>query len=182
MFHHIDQTLGIELPWSENLANTYARYTETLDSCYDLIRSPQCIPWSPPLEIKPVTTDCRAETLQLSQLFMLYISDAKLTIHGNCIANVSCKLHPYFLQRTWSPPEPRLPRRIRNTHPCNYYDLKGKDIDVYFYFLIVELYCELNYHDLNNPANTYAWHMETLDSWFHMSCVGICQIVLVIVI
>ena len=50
----------IELPWPENSANTYARLTETLDSCFDLIRSrQQCIPWSPPLEIEPVTTDCR---------------------------------------------------------------------------------------------------------------------------
>ena len=33
--------LWIELPWSENPANTYAQYTETLDSCFDLIRSHQ---------------------------------------------------------------------------------------------------------------------------------------------
>ena len=44
--------------------------------------------------------------------------------------NVSCKLHLYSLQRTWSPPGPRLPKRIGNTHPPNYYDLKGKDIDI----------------------------------------------------
>ena len=56
--------LWIELPWPENPANTYARHTETLDSCFDLIRSHQeCIPWSPPLEVKPATTDCRAEKL-----------------------------------------------------------------------------------------------------------------------
>ena len=48
--------------------------------------------------------------------------------------NVSCKLHPYSLQRTRSPPGSCLPKRIRNTYPRNYYDLKGKDIDVYFYF------------------------------------------------
>ena len=42
--------------------------------------------------------------------------------------NVSCKLHPYSLQRTWSPPGPRLPRRIGNTHLRNFYNLKGKDI------------------------------------------------------
>ena len=30
--------------------------------------------------------------------------------------NVSCKLYPYSLQRTRSPPGPRLPRRIGNTH------------------------------------------------------------------
>ena len=44
--------------------------------------------------------------------------------------NMSCKLHPYSLQRTWSPPGPCLPRRIGNMHPHNYYNLKGKDIDV----------------------------------------------------
>ena len=40
--------LWIELP--ENPANTYERHTETLDGCFDLIRShQQYIPWSPPL-------------------------------------------------------------------------------------------------------------------------------------
>ena len=49
--------LWIELPWTENPANTYARYTEILDSCFDLIRSyQQCIPWSPSLEIQLATT------------------------------------------------------------------------------------------------------------------------------
>ena len=51
--------------------------------------------------------------------------------------NVSCKLHPYSLQRTRSPPGPRLPKRIRNTKTRNYYDLKGKDIDVYFSYLSI---------------------------------------------
>ena len=75
----------IELPWPENPANTYARHTETLDSCFDLIRShQQCILWSPPLEIKPATTDFRAETLQLSYQYLSHTSDAKLTRHGNC--------------------------------------------------------------------------------------------------
>ena len=48
--------------------------------------------------------------------------------------NVSCKLYSYSLRRTWSPPGPRLPKGIRNTHPCNYYDFKGKDIDLHFLF------------------------------------------------
>ena len=48
--------------------------------------------------------------------------------------NVSYKLHLYSLQRTWSPPGPRLPKRIRNMHPRNYYEFKGKDTDVYFFF------------------------------------------------
>ena len=42
--------LWIELPWPENLVNTYTRHMETQDSCFDLIRShKQCIRWSPPL-------------------------------------------------------------------------------------------------------------------------------------
>ena len=48
--------------------------------------------------------------------------------------NVSCKLHLYFLQRTQSPPGPCLPKRIWNMHPSNYYDLKGKDLDLHFLF------------------------------------------------
>ena len=48
--------------------------------------------------------------------------------------NVFCKSYPYSLQRTRSPPGPRLPRRIGNTHPRNYYNLKGKVIDVHFLF------------------------------------------------
>ena len=49
--------------------------------------------------------------------------------------NVSCKLHLYSLQRTRSPPGPHLPKTIRNIHLRNYYDLKGKDIDLHFLFL-----------------------------------------------
>ena len=54
--------------------------------------------------------------------------------------NVSCKSHPYTLQRTQSPSGPRLPKRIGNTHPCNYHNLTGKDIDVHFLFIQVN--CE----------------------------------------
>ena len=35
--------------------------------------------------------------------------------------NVFCKLHPYSFQRTRSPPGPRLPKKLRSTHPRNYY-------------------------------------------------------------
>ena len=62
----------------QKIWQTLTWHRETLDCCFDLIRShQQCIPWSPPLEIKPVTIDCRAKTLQLSQLFTLHTSDAK---------------------------------------------------------------------------------------------------------
>ena len=90
--------------------------------------------------------------------------------------NVSCKLHLYSLQRTRSPPEPRLPKRIRNTHPRNYYDLRGKDIDLYFLFLSrgIILWIELPWPE--NSMNTYAGHSETLDSCFdlirsHQQCI-----------
>ena len=80
--------MWFKLPWPENPANTYSRHTETLDSCFNLIRShQQCIPWSPPLEIEAATTDCRAESLLLSHESILHTSDAKLTSHCNCAAN-----------------------------------------------------------------------------------------------
>ena len=88
--------LWIELPWPENPTNTYAWHTETLDSCFDLIKShEQCIPWSLLLETEPATTDCRAKTLQLSQQFISHTSDVKLTSHRNCAANhdITYKTH-----------------------------------------------------------------------------------------
>ena len=52
-----------------------AQHREPLDSYFDLIRShQQCIPWSPPLEIKPAITECRAETLPLSYRSTLHVS------------------------------------------------------------------------------------------------------------
>ena len=80
--------LWIELPRPENPVNTYSRYMEIRDSCFDLIRShQQCILWSPPQEIEPATTDCRAKTLWLSHPAISYTSDAKITSHGNYAAN-----------------------------------------------------------------------------------------------
>ena len=48
--------------------------------------------------------------------------------------NMSCKLHPFSLQRTRWSPGPRLDKRFRNTHLRKYYDLKGKDRDLHFLF------------------------------------------------
>ena len=54
--------LWIELPWPENLPNTYARHTETLDSCFDLMRFyQQSIPWPSPLDC---WLSCRVSALQ----------------------------------------------------------------------------------------------------------------------
>ena len=65
------------------------------------------------LEIEPATTECRPETLPLSHLSTSHISNQQIMIIARPInRNVSCKLHPYSLQRTRSPPEPRLPRGI----------------------------------------------------------------------
>ena len=59
-------------------------------------------------------------------------------LHGQLTVNVSCKLHPYSLHKTRSLPGPHLPKRIRNMHPHNYYDLKGKDID------LASFVCDMN--------------------------------------
>ena len=69
--------LWIEWLWPENSANLYARHTETLDSCFDLIMfHQQCIPWSLPLDIEPATTDCRAKILWLRHQLISHTSDA----------------------------------------------------------------------------------------------------------
>ena len=114
-------------------------HTETLDSCFDLIRSyQQRIPGSPPLEIEPVTIECRAKTLPLSYSphhTQVMPNQLVMVIAWPINLNVSCKLHLYSLQRTQSPPGPCLPRRIGDIYPHNYHNLKVKDIDVHFSFI-----------------------------------------------
>ena len=115
------------------------------------------------------------------------------------------QLHPYSLQSTRSPPGPRLPKRIGNTHPRNYFNLKSKEIDVHFLFQVEELYCKLNYHDqkirqtLAHGIQNY-WtaastlfglissvyrdfphrrtnnKLETAVHWFRMSYASVCRI------
>ena len=36
------------------------------------------------------------------------------------------------------PPGPRLPKKLRNTHPRDYYDLKGKGIDAHIFSKVEE--------------------------------------------
>ena len=84
--------------------------------------------------------------------------------------NMSPKFFPYSLRGT------RLPKRIRNAHPRNYYDIEGKDIDVYFSFLSWGIIFWIEWPWPENPMNTYAWHTETLDSCFnfirsHQQCI-----------
>ena len=114
--------MWIKLPRPENPVNTCTRHKETLDSCFNLIRSHQKhLPISPSLEIKPATIE--------TKLYQWATNSLRTEVTSNHLAmviawpinlNVSCKLHPYSLQRIRSPPRPRLPRRIRNTHPRNY--------------------------------------------------------------
>ena len=57
----------------------------TLNSCFERIRShQQSVPLSPPQDIEPGTTDCRAETLPPSQRISPQPSDAKFTSHRKC--------------------------------------------------------------------------------------------------
>ena len=87
--------------------------------------------------VVPATTDCRAETLRLTNTpYRTQVAPNQLVmvIARPINVNLSCKLHPYPLQKTRSPPGPRLPRRIGNTHPCNYDELKRKNIHVHFLF------------------------------------------------
>ena len=79
-FSFLNKYLNCELNYHDQKiqTNTCAQHTETLESCFDLIRSyQQCIPWSPTLEIEPTTRECRAETLPLSRQFTLHTCDAK---------------------------------------------------------------------------------------------------------
>ena len=47
------------------------------------------------MEIEPATTDCSAETLQLSHQFISHIIDAKLASHGNCTGNKGFEIYPW---------------------------------------------------------------------------------------
>ena len=78
----------------------YAAY-ETLDSGFDLIRSQQqCISWSPPLEIKPATTETSAETLRLGNRSTSHTSDAnnkvKAAVQCSGGDRVLCRDQKYF--------------------------------------------------------------------------------------
>ena len=108
-----------------------------------------------------LTSDPHYAQVTLNQLVML--------IAWSITLNVSCRLRPYSLQRTRSPPGPRLPKRIRNTHPRNYCDLKGGQGYRSTFSLLsrgIILWIELPRPE--NPANTCARHTETLDSGFDL--------------
>ena len=142
--------MWIELPESENPVNTYARQHWTAISTLSGLIS--CVY----RDLHHWRSNQRSQIAE-PKLYNWAISSYRTSVMPNLLVmvvtqpvnlNVSWKLHSYSLLRTRSPPGLRLPKRIRNTHPRNFYDLKGKDIDLHFlFFLIEELYCELNYHD-----------------------------------
>ena len=131
-------TFWIDQSWPENLGTTCVQHRGTLDSCFDVIRShQQCIPCSPPLEIKTATTECRTETLPLSHhphRTQLTPNQLVKVIARRINPNVSCKLQMHSVHWTRSTLLPRLSRRIGNTHPRNYYSHKGKAIYEHFLF------------------------------------------------
>ena len=108
-------------------------HTETLDSCFNLIRShQQDTPCSLPLEIEPATTEPKLYHWPISlPLTQVMPNQLGMVTARSINLNVSCKLHLHSWQRTRSPPGSLIPRRIGNTHPRNYYNLKGKGIDVF---------------------------------------------------
>ena len=119
-------TLWIESPWAENPVFSCVRHTEPLDSCFDLIRSHlMFIPWSLRWRTNQRPQNAEPKLYHLAfgshhtqampnQLVMAIVRPINL--------NMSCKLFPYTLQRSMLPPGPRLPNRIGNTRPCNYYN------------------------------------------------------------
>ena len=64
--HSLFLSRGNELPWPENTTKTYARPTETLDSCFDLIKSHEQY-YTVISTAGDRTSNHRLETLQLSQ-------------------------------------------------------------------------------------------------------------------
>ena len=81
-----------------------------------------------------------------------------------------CKLYPYSLQRTRSPPEPRLSKRVRNTHLSNYYDLKGKGYRcIFFSFLSRGITLCIGHHHHVVPL---AWISLTLSRHFSLSFIA----------
>ena len=107
VFERCTNQLWIELPRPENPANPWARDTETLDCCCDLIRShQQCIPWYLPMESEPTITEYRVETLlQTPNPHRTQVTPNQLVIVNALPINlkISCKLHPYSVQKTRSP-------------------------------------------------------------------------------
>ena len=76
--------------------------------------------------------------------------------------NVSWKLHSYSLQRTRSHPGTLFPKRIRKTHPHNYYNHNGKKIDVH----LLELYSKFNCHSVvTRSISTEGDHR--VNYWWH---------------
>ena len=119
-----------------------AWHTETLDSCFDLIWfHQQYIPCSPPLEIEPATTECKAKTLPLRYRSTLHPSDAKLTSHGNCVAiNLMCLVsYIHTLTEDTVTSRATSSQRIGDMH-SRHHNLMGKEIDIHLFYFFRENY------------------------------------------
>ena len=80
------EELYIELPGAENPASTVCNirnHWTPVSTLLDLINSVYR-DLSPTLEIKPATTECRAETLLLNHLSTPHPIGVKLTNHSKC--------------------------------------------------------------------------------------------------
>ena len=89
--------LWIEISRLENPANTCA----WLDCFFGLIRSHQSILWSRPLGIEPATTEPKHNHWAHNPHCTQVIPNQLVMVIARPInLNVSCKLHPYSLQRT----------------------------------------------------------------------------------
>ena len=107
------------------------QHTEQLYRYFNLIRShQQFIPWSPRLEIKPVTTECRPKTLPQSYWSTSQTWQLPCQLTWCIFVSYICTLTRDMVTSK-SPPGLRIPKKIRGTHQCNY-NLLGKDIDVHF--------------------------------------------------
>ena len=166
--------MWIELPWPENLANIQKWHTKhwtavltlfgLISNLYHNLPHWRSNQW--PQNAEPKLNHWATNPHYTpNQLVMVIAWPINL--------NVSCKLHPYSLQRTQSPSGLRLPKRNGNTHPHNCYNLKSKEIDENFLFIFKEeeLYCELNKHDrkswvfVTSPSVTTVSTLLTRKQW-----------------
>ena len=111
--------LWIELPWPDNLSNTHGNARELFrpywvsSAVYTMIST---------------TGDRTSDHVLQSRNWAIspYPKQVTPNLFVRVIARpinltVSCKLHPYSLQRAQSPTGARLPKRIKNTHLRNSY-------------------------------------------------------------
>ena len=121
----VPQLLWIELPWPENPPNTYARehwidVSTLLGLISSIYRNLHHRRSNQRQQIAvPKLNNCANS----SYCIQATPNQRVMVIARPNNLNMSCKLHPYSFQRTRSPHPlgPRLPKKLRNMHPRNYY-------------------------------------------------------------